>query len=110
MIIASLLIYNLPEAVRESDIEKLSFAAKLAEQLFLERNSSSEHEHLIGFQQPKLLWLVQRDFLLGESVESTVAQALQVRENPTNDERILRLNQVGSQSYFERKRGFLRMI
>lgn len=96
MIIASLLIYNLPEAVRESDIEKLSFAAELAEQLFLERNSSLDHENSVGFQQPKLLWLVQRDFLLGESVESTVGQALQIKENPTNDERISRLNQVVS--------------
>ncbi len=30
-IISSLLVYNLPETVRESDVEKLSFAVQLAE-------------------------------------------------------------------------------
>ena len=31
---SALLIYNLPETVRESDIEKLSFAVELAEAFF----------------------------------------------------------------------------
>ncbi len=33
-LVSSLLIYNLPETIRESDLEKLSFATELAEALF----------------------------------------------------------------------------
>lgn len=33
-VIASLLVYNLPETVRESDVEKLSFAVELADAFF----------------------------------------------------------------------------
>lgn len=34
MLVSSTLIYNLPETVKESDIEKLSFAAQLAEEFY----------------------------------------------------------------------------
>lgn len=33
-VIASVLVYNLPETVRESDVEKLSFAVELADAFF----------------------------------------------------------------------------
>lgn len=41
-LISSLLIYNLPEAIRESDIQKLSFAVDLAEGFY----SQSQVRHL----------------------------------------------------------------
>jgi hypothetical protein len=33
-ILGSVLVYNLPETVKEADIEKLSFAAELADEFF----------------------------------------------------------------------------
>lgn len=33
-VVASVLVYNLPETVRESDVEKLSFAVELADAFF----------------------------------------------------------------------------
>ncbi len=40
-IISSLLVYNLPETVRESDVEKLSFAVQLAEGFYASSQASA---------------------------------------------------------------------
>ena len=43
---------------------------------------------------PALLWLVQRDFLEGSSVQEYLKEALQTVPNPSKDEHARRLNQV----------------
>ena len=67
----SVLIYNLPETIRESDISKLSFAVELASGLY-ERFSDGKgppgsqgvNEVKGGsFEPGSMLWLIQRDFL-----------------------------------------------
>ena len=40
-LISSVLVYNLPETVRESDVEKLSFSVELADALFSSSQVSS---------------------------------------------------------------------
>ncbi|KAK2401673.1 guanylate-binding protein [Trifolium repens] len=45
-VMSSVLIYNLPETIREADISRLSFAG-----------------NDVAFEPAKLLWLIQRDFL-----------------------------------------------
>jgi hypothetical protein len=71
----SLLIYNLPETIRESDIAKLSFAVELASGLYdrfsspesevdLPPSSDSNKDHAgSSFEPSSMLWLIQRDFL-----------------------------------------------
>lgn len=56
-ILSHTLIYNLPEAVRETDLEKLSFSSQLARAF-----GSDVSLHMV--------WLIQRDFLLGDNIES----------------------------------------
>ena len=43
---SALLIYNLPETVRESDIEKLSFAVELAQAFFADMKVRRKRSHL----------------------------------------------------------------
>ncbi|QHO23109.1 Guanylate-binding protein [Arachis hypogaea] len=70
-IMSSVLIYNLPETIREADISRLSFAVELAEE-FYGRVKGRD----VAFQPAKLLWLIQRDFLQGKSVQEMVNEAL----------------------------------
>lgn len=84
---SSLLIYNLPETVREADISKLSFAVELAQE-FSGRGQSTH------FQMPHLMWLIQRDFLEGQSVSSMVETALKPVPNPDNDQSLTHLNNI----------------
>ena len=86
-LVSSLLIYNLPETVRESDIAKLSFAVELAQEF-----TGREQKH--RFQMPHLMWLIQRDFLEGRSVKDMVDQAMLPVKNPDHDESVDRLNQI----------------
>lgn len=51
-IISSLLVYNLPETVRESDVEKLSFAVQLAEGFYASSQARPSLSHAIA------LWLL----------------------------------------------------
>lgn len=110
-VMASVLIYNLPEAVREADVEKLSFAAELAEEFF-GRAASSSSSSTTGdgasesgphgeqrqaprvFDAPHLLWLVQRDFLMGQSVQENVEDALRPLENAEDDPEIEQSNRI----------------
>ena len=76
-----ILIYNLPESIRESDLEKLSFAVELSKAFYLPAepkatamgavNGSNAAASVDGsgdagvapIQPGNMVWLIQRDFL-----------------------------------------------
>ncbi|KAK9137544.1 hypothetical protein Sjap_008138 [Stephania japonica] len=88
-IMSSVLIYNLPETIREADISRLSFAVELAEE-FYGRSQGKD----VAFEPAKLLWLIQRDFLQGKSVQEMVNDAL--RQVPNDDASffVVQVNQI----------------
>ncbi|GLJ33056.1 hypothetical protein SUGI_0665280 [Cryptomeria japonica] len=88
-VLSSILIYNLPETVREADISRLSFAVELAQE-FYGRVKGRD----IAFQPAKLLWLIQRDFLEGKSVQQMVNEALQQVPNLSGNKNIEQVNQI----------------
>uniref|UniRef100_A0ACD5X9R2 Uncharacterized protein n=1 Tax=Avena sativa TaxID=4498 RepID=A0ACD5X9R2_AVESA len=88
-VLSSVLIYNLPETVREADISRLSFAVDIAEE-FYGRVKGGD----IAFEPAKLLWLIQRDFLQGKSVQQMVNEALQRVPNDNGDKYIDEVNQI----------------
>lgn len=88
-VLSSVLIYNLPETIREADISRLSFAVELAEE-FYGRVKGQD----VAFQPAKLLWLIQRDFLQGKSVQEMVNEALQHVPNADGDKNIDQVNQI----------------
>ena len=123
-IVASVLVYNLPETVKEGDIEKLSFALELARE-FSGRTKVRANEiargedassfakdspfayddddddlgrwdasQLRAFLPDSLLWLIQRDFLEGSTVTEMVDQALRSVANPTRDAHVAELNRI----------------
>jgi hypothetical protein len=91
------------EAIRESDIAKLSFAVQLADGLFgHEAGDASEDGHRLpsiesnglpgalahdvlsgSFEPGALLFLIQRDFLLGGGAQQAVDEALAPVPNPS---------------------------
>ncbi|TYG62724.1 hypothetical protein ES288_D07G254800v1 [Gossypium darwinii] len=88
-VMSSVLIYNLPETIREADISRLSFAVELAEE-FYGRVKGQD----IAFEPAKLLWLIQRDFLQGKSVKEMVDEALRHVPNSDGDKNIDQVNQI----------------
>ncbi|KAM6541331.1 hypothetical protein CsatB_005778 [Cannabis sativa] len=88
-VLSSVLIYNLPETIREADISRLSFAVELAEE-FYGRVKGQD----IAFEPAKLLWLIQRDFLQGKSVHQMVVEALHRVPNSEGDKNIDLVNQI----------------
>ncbi|XP_061369086.1 uncharacterized protein LOC133311966 [Gastrolobium bilobum] len=88
-VMSSVLIYNLPETIREADISRLSFAVELAEE-FYGRVKGQD----VAFEPAKLLWLIQRDFLQGKSVQEMVNEALQQVPNTDRDKNIDMVNQI----------------
>ncbi|CAI8584560.1 unnamed protein product [Vicia faba] len=88
-VISSVLIYNLPETIREADISRLSFAVELAEE-FYGRVKGQD----VAFEPAKLLWLIQRDFLQGKSVQQMVDEALRQVPNTGRDRNIDMINQI----------------
>nr|XP_015631618.1 guanylate-binding protein 4 isoform X3 [Oryza sativa Japonica Group] len=88
-VLSSVLIYNLPETVREADISRLSFAVEIAEE-FYGRVKGQD----VAFEPAKLLWLIQRDFLQGKSVQQMVNEALQRVPNESGDKYIDEVNQI----------------
>ncbi|XP_020595692.1 guanylate-binding protein 4 [Phalaenopsis equestris] len=88
-IMSSVLIYNLPETIREADISRLSFAVEIAEE-FYGRVKGQD----VAFEPAKLLWLIQRDFLQGKSVHQMVNEALQRVPNVNGDRYIDQVNQI----------------
>ncbi|KAJ4828610.1 hypothetical protein Tsubulata_004969 [Turnera subulata] len=139
-VLSSVLIYNLPETIREADISRLSFAVELAEEFYgrfaflLVTNpfscskqimQTNKHFHGslctpiymsytnlfyvlsdkyftenrvkgqdVAFEPAKLLWLIQRDFLQGKSVQEMVHEALQHVPNSDGDKNIDQVNQI----------------
>ncbi|XP_044503117.1 guanylate-binding protein 4-like isoform X1 [Mangifera indica] len=89
-IMSSVLIYNLPETIREADISRLSFAVELAEEFYGSRVKGQD----VAFEPAKLLWLIQRDFLQGKSVQEMVHEALQHVPNDNGDKNIDQVNQI----------------
>ncbi|KAL7198706.1 hypothetical protein ACSBR2_021080 [Camellia fascicularis] len=87
-VLSSVLIYNLPETIREADISRLSFAVELAEE-FYGRSGQD-----IAFEPAKLLWLIQRDFLQGKSVKEMVDEALRQVPNFDGDKNIDQVNKI----------------
>ncbi|XWS31502.1 hypothetical protein CRYUN_Cryun23aG0081700 [Craigia yunnanensis] len=96
-VMSSVLIYNLPETIREADISRLSFAVELAEE-FYGRFTLLLYTELKGqdvaFEPAKLLWLIQRDFLQGKSVKEMVDEALRHVPNTDGDKNIDQVNQI----------------
>ncbi|XP_077245432.1 guanylate-binding family protein [Tasmannia lanceolata] len=110
-VMSSALIYNLPETIREADISRLSFAVELAEEFygrfatflhfsrqfsflgnyFLENRVKGQD---VAFEPAKLLWLIQRDFLQGKSVQQMVNEALQRVPNYDGNKNIDQVNQI----------------
>ncbi|CAN1270838.1 Guanylate-binding protein 4 [Linum perenne] len=88
-VLSSVLVYNLPETIREADISRLSFAVELAEE-FYGRVKGED----VAFEPAKLLWLIQRDFLQGKSVKEMVDEALRRVPNQDGDKNIDQVNQI----------------
>ncbi|KAJ8650432.1 hypothetical protein MRB53_003455 [Persea americana] len=88
-VLSSVLVYNLPETIREADISRLSFAVELAEE-FYGRVKGQD----VAFEPAKLVWLIQRDFLQGKSVQEMVTDALQRVPNYDGDKNIEQVNQI----------------
>ncbi|KAL0371243.1 UNVERIFIED_CONTAM: hypothetical protein Sangu_0442400 [Sesamum angustifolium] len=87
-VMSSVLIYNLPETIREADISRLSFAVELAEEFY------GRYGQDVAFEPAKLLWLIQRDFLQGKSVQEMVDEALRQVPNANGDKNIDQVNQI----------------
>ena len=111
-LIASVLVYNLVETIREADIDKLSFAAQLAEEFWRrastggEEDASAKEVKRVDWRPPAMLWLVQRDFLQGGSVDEYLKEALKPVAAAPNDEHASRLNTIRQVlSKFTRMRG-----
>ncbi|KAM1808444.1 hypothetical protein ACFX11_031330 [Malus domestica] len=88
-VMSSVLVYNLPETIREADIARLSFAVELAEE-FYGRSAGQD----VAFEPAKLLWLIQRDFLQGKSVQEMVNEALLRVPNSDGNQNIDMVNQI----------------
>lgn len=92
-LVSSVLIYNLPETVRESDLEKLSFAVELSSGLY---NPDMKAHDRVPVEPGNMLWLIQRDFLQGKSVQDMVYEALRPVQNPLADKDIDQVNRIRS--------------
>lgn len=104
----SVLIYNLPETIRESDISKLSFAVELAAGLYDRYSAAAAAGEPGGagagregaltsgssFGPGAMLWLIQRDFLQGKSAAELVVQVLKPVPNPNHDADVEQLNEI----------------
>ncbi|XP_048442932.1 guanylate-binding protein 4 isoform X1 [Pyrus x bretschneideri] len=88
-VMSSVLVYNLAETIREADIARLSFAVELAEE-FYGRVKGQD----VAFEPAKLLWLIQRDFLQGKSVQEMVREALLHVPNKDGNKNIDMVNQI----------------
>ena len=117
-------MYNLPETVKEGDIEKLGFALELARVFAGSAGGATgrvgaggfeaaaaaacspsnddddddlgrwDASQLRAFLPDSLLWLIQRDFLEGSTVTDMVDQALRGVANPTKDAHVAELNRI----------------
>ncbi|KAF6248953.1 guanylate-binding protein [Scenedesmus sp. NREL 46B-D3] len=90
-VMSSLLIYNLPETIRGSDVSKLSFVVELAAGFYDHANKSSV---AVPVEPGSMLWVIQRDFLQGKSVQQLVTDALAPVPNPHKDQAIAETNNI----------------
>ena len=120
-IMSSVLVYNLPETVKEGDIEKLSFAVELAQEFYTRASANNDDggrpdgqvkvsgydddedeavidadvsSQLASFLPRSLVWLIQRDFLEGSTVNQMVRDALKSVPNPSKDTHVDELNRI----------------
>jgi len=101
-LISQVLIYNLPEAIRESDLEKLSFAVELAKAFYItdddddnnDNNNNNNNNNNAPVQPGSMIWLIQRDFLQGDSPDKALITALRQVPNPFSDPGIDNLNRI----------------
>ncbi|KAL4442076.1 hypothetical protein ABPG77_011337 [Micractinium sp. CCAP 211/92] len=111
-LMSQILIYNLPESIRESDLEKLSFAVELSKAFYSAESGgtagSGGSKSTAGagegggaggaaelpVQPGNMVWLIQRDFLKGNSLEQTLHDSLQLVPNPHSDPGITQLNRI----------------
>ena len=107
-LISTVLVYNLVETIRQADIERLAFAATLSQEFWRRAQKKAAAGGGGGgeWAPPALLWLVQRDFLEGGSVDAYLREALKPADNPADDEHVGRLNRVREAlGVFEAMRG-----
>ncbi|KAL8158865.1 hypothetical protein V2J09_000402 [Rumex salicifolius] len=78
-VMSSVLIYNLPETVREADISRLSFAVELAEEFY---------------GRDKMLPLNLLSYYEGKSVQQMVTEALKLLPNENGDKNLDQVNQI----------------
>ncbi|KAG2441877.1 hypothetical protein HXX76_003484 [Chlamydomonas incerta] len=111
-LLSSVLVYNLPETIRESDVAKLSFAVELAQGFYEHhrgggggggggKDGGSDSDIGGGgggnsVEPGSMLWLIQRDFLQGQTADQLVQAVLQPVPNPQHDAGLEALNQVRS--------------
>lgn len=98
-LLSTVLVYNLPETLKEADIQKLQFAVELAEEFKGRAAAGVGGGAAVGerpppFQLPSLLWLIQRDFLHGRTVSEMVKGALRTVPNPRSDPNVAHLNAI----------------
>ncbi|KAK9206602.1 hypothetical protein WN943_016881 [Citrus x changshan-huyou] len=87
-VMSSVLIYNLPETIREADISRLSFAVELAEEFY-------GRDKMLLLSQQNLCGLSSVIFCVkGKSVQEMVHDALQRVPNDKGDKNIDMVNQI----------------
>lgn len=89
-VLSAVLVYNLPETVRESDVQALSFAVQLADTFY----NNAQAGRASPVEAANMLWLIQRDFLEGQSVQQMVNAALEPVPNPGHDSDIEQVNRI----------------
>ena len=111
-----ILIYNLPESIRESDLEKLSFAVELSKAFYLPAepkavgavngsnavaavaaasDEGSGDAGVAPIQPGNMVWLIQRDFLQVRELEEAGYACLVSDDTVTQHDWHLGLNRQG---------------
>ena len=113
-LLSSVLVYNLVEAIKQADIARLAFAVQLSQEFWRRahqpalagadpaadaRGVPSDGRDSGGapdteWSPPALLWLVQRDFLEGGSVDSFLRKALTPTDEISAEPHAQELNRV----------------
>lgn len=90
-VMSSVLIYNLPETVRQSDVSKLSFAVDLSQGFYDAPGTGGQG---VSVEPGNLIWVIQRDFLQGKSAQQLVNEALAPVPNVRNDKELDATNRI----------------
>ena len=111
-LISSAVVYNLVETIKEADLERLALATQLAQEFWKRSHRATdtsvhrdETRQPAKWTPPSLLWLVQRDFLQGSTVDSFLKHALRSDDHP-DSKHAERLNKIrGSLGVFRHMMG-----